>query len=228
MTSRRTVRAATAPRPAPPLRDARHTRGLTLRQPWAWLVAVGHKRVENRTWSTVYRGPLVLHAAAQKTDTSPAAARADEHAPPAGSAHGAEHWTDPTGAPHPRGARGAVVALTRLLDVHPATADCCPDDPYAHRPTGEDPLHHWCLGETWCLPAPLATIGWVGLWIPKPDTLHALADLAVAPGSTAPGWVRAQARLWLAQTGPPPGSDPDHAVPADPPARHRRPAPCPT
>ncbi len=35
---------------------------LTIHQPWAWAIAAGHKRVENRTWSTTYRGPLVIHA----------------------------------------------------------------------------------------------------------------------------------------------------------------------
>lgn len=35
---------------------------LTLCQPWATLIAQGHKRVENRTWRTAYRGPLAIHA----------------------------------------------------------------------------------------------------------------------------------------------------------------------
>ena len=36
---------------------------LTIRQPYAWLVVKGFKPVENRTWSTTYRGPLFIHAA---------------------------------------------------------------------------------------------------------------------------------------------------------------------
>lgn len=36
---------------------------LTLHQPWASLVAVGRKRIETRSWSTSYRGPLAIHAA---------------------------------------------------------------------------------------------------------------------------------------------------------------------
>ena len=35
---------------------------LSLRQPWAWLVANGHKVIETRTWNTKYRGPLLIHA----------------------------------------------------------------------------------------------------------------------------------------------------------------------
>lgn len=37
---------------------------LTLTQPWATLVAIGAKRIETRSWSTSYRGPLAIHAAA--------------------------------------------------------------------------------------------------------------------------------------------------------------------
>ena len=35
---------------------------LSVRQPWAWLIIHGGKDVENRTWSTDYRGPLLIHA----------------------------------------------------------------------------------------------------------------------------------------------------------------------
>lgn len=36
---------------------------LTLTQPWASLVAAGAKRLETRSWSTPYRGPIAIHAA---------------------------------------------------------------------------------------------------------------------------------------------------------------------
>lgn len=35
---------------------------LSIRQPWAWLIVQGHKPVENRTWSTPFRGELLIHA----------------------------------------------------------------------------------------------------------------------------------------------------------------------
>ncbi len=38
-------------------------KALTLTQPWATLVAIGAKRIETRSWSTSYRGPLAIHAA---------------------------------------------------------------------------------------------------------------------------------------------------------------------
>lgn len=37
-------------------------KALTICQPYAELIARGDKRVENRTWSTPYRGSLYIHA----------------------------------------------------------------------------------------------------------------------------------------------------------------------
>jgi hypothetical protein len=37
-------------------------KALTVRQPFAWAILLGGKDIENRGWSTNYRGPLVIHA----------------------------------------------------------------------------------------------------------------------------------------------------------------------
>jgi hypothetical protein len=37
-------------------------KALTLKQPWAAALAVAGKDVENRVWTTKYRGPLAIHA----------------------------------------------------------------------------------------------------------------------------------------------------------------------
>lgn len=37
-------------------------RTLSIRQPWAWLIVHGHKAVENRDWSTPWRGEFLIHA----------------------------------------------------------------------------------------------------------------------------------------------------------------------
>lgn len=37
---------------------------LTVRQPWAWLIVNRHKDIENRSWKTHYRGPLLIQASA--------------------------------------------------------------------------------------------------------------------------------------------------------------------
>lgn len=37
-------------------------KAITILQPWASLIACGAKRIETRSWSTKYRGPLTIHA----------------------------------------------------------------------------------------------------------------------------------------------------------------------
>ena len=38
---------------------------LSVRQPWAWLICVGWKDVENRTWKTNFRGKILIHSPAK-------------------------------------------------------------------------------------------------------------------------------------------------------------------
>lgn len=37
-------------------------KALSILQPWAWLIVHGHKDVENRRWSTAWRGEFLVHA----------------------------------------------------------------------------------------------------------------------------------------------------------------------
>lgn len=37
-------------------------KALSILQPWAWLIAAGHKDIENRKWSTTFRGSFLIHA----------------------------------------------------------------------------------------------------------------------------------------------------------------------
>jgi hypothetical protein len=49
---------------APPVSASAGTiKCLTIRQPWAWAIIHAGKDIENRTWATSYRGPLLIHAA---------------------------------------------------------------------------------------------------------------------------------------------------------------------
>ena len=73
---------------------------LSIRQPWAWAIATGRKKVENRVWNTSYRGPVYIHASSNR-------------------APGADQWIRrqfrlrvPEELP-----RGAVVAVAELADV---------------------------------------------------------------------------------------------------------------
>ena len=43
-------------------------RCLSVRQPWAWAIVHAGTDVENRTWATKYRGPLLIHAGLRMDD----------------------------------------------------------------------------------------------------------------------------------------------------------------
>lgn len=40
-------------------------KALSIKQPWAWLIAIGLKDIENRSWPTNYRGFVYIHASAK-------------------------------------------------------------------------------------------------------------------------------------------------------------------
>lgn len=43
-------------------------KALSIWEPWASLIACGTKRIETRSWSTEYRGPLLICAAQARND----------------------------------------------------------------------------------------------------------------------------------------------------------------
>lgn len=77
---------------------------LSIRQPWAWLIVHGHKTIENRHWSTLYRGQILIHAGKAMT-------QADYH----------ECWgvARAQGVDLPAAVnlpRGGIVGVARLVD----------------------------------------------------------------------------------------------------------------
>ena len=43
--------------------NAKHSAvAISVRQPWAWLIVNGFKPIENRTWYSTRRGPVLIHA----------------------------------------------------------------------------------------------------------------------------------------------------------------------
>jgi hypothetical protein len=55
-------------------------KALSIRQPWAWLIANGHKDIENRCWKTYLRGRFLIHASKGMTrdDYATASVMAEE------------------------------------------------------------------------------------------------------------------------------------------------------
>lgn len=84
-------------------------KAISILQPWASLILSGEKRIENRTWATAYRGPLVIHAGKSRRD---------------------EIWHPPEGGPL---VFGAFLGTAVLLDcLSAATALRLHPDQYEH------------------------------------------------------------------------------------------------
>ena len=121
-------------------------KALTLHQPWATLIAQGHKRVENRTWRTGYRGPLAIHAGL-KLD-------------PAGFALARRLGIElPEELPH-----GAIVAVSYMIDCMPIAAwfDLA-DYPPAFRNFAAGPWC-WILADVEALAEPVPCLGRQGVF----------------------------------------------------------------
>jgi hypothetical protein len=85
-------------------------KAISIRQPWAGLVAIGAKRYETRSWQTRYRGPIAIHAS--------------KHIGPrerefCGHPLVLQAYRRPGPIDPPRQLpRGAVIATARLVAVH--------------------------------------------------------------------------------------------------------------
>lgn len=96
----------------------REVKALSIRQPWAWLILYGGKAIENRRWSTHYRGEFLIHAAQGMT-------RAEYE----GAVQFAREVDPRIVVPPPSEIRrGGIVGRARLVDVLPP----CAEFPCAH------------------------------------------------------------------------------------------------
>lgn len=91
-------------------------KALSVRQPWAWAIVRGIKRVENRSRRTTHRGPLLIHASRSRASIEDAASVIPDVA-------------DADSLPF-----GAIVGVVRLVDVVPVAEIA--DHPFAIGP--------WC------------------------------------------------------------------------------------
>jgi len=124
---------------------------LSVRQPWASAIVNGEKDVENRTWSTRYRGPVAIHASLH-LDTAAVF--------PDGKSPGAFLDLLP---------RGAVIGVVDLLDV-------VQDSP---SPWAQPEAFHWLLGNARHFVLPIAWKGALGLVQLEDGEATRFAELAV-------------------------------------------------
>ena len=125
-------------------------RGLTVRQPYAWAIAIGEKDVENRSRGTRYRGLLAIHA---------------------GKAVYSKDIDDPlileaiTGREFAIGeaesSLGAVVAVAVLASCHHESTESPRN---SCSPWGRPGMYHWDLANVRPLSKPVSCKGALGLW----------------------------------------------------------------
>lgn len=135
-------------------------RALSVRQPYAWAIAIGAKPVENRTFGTRYRGLLAIHA-------SKVADRAALGTPLILEAIADRGFVIDEGP----SSLGAVVAVAELYGIHHAH-DCMapvPGPVPTSGLTGCSPWAmygqwHWQLRDVRPLPVPVPCKGRLGLW----------------------------------------------------------------
>lgn len=173
-------------------------KAITVRQPWAWAIAIGAKDVENRSWQRTYRGPVAIHAGL--TDDAPAylhpqvsAAFAEQFPLPpkwpteADTAAFNQRLNGPVGKAWR--AKGAVVAVADLRRICarsiPPYAPCC-CGPWAT--AGQ---HHWQLHDVRLLNQPVPAHGAQGLWdlADQPDAHAAVLSQLATPGCVTAGCV---------------------------------------
>lgn len=138
-----------------PEHDRTPIRCLTIRPPWSDLIAIEDdqvaKRIENRVWTSRWRGTLLIHAGSE-VDLRALALDAvretldDDH----------------------ELVRGAVVAVADLAGIHADDGACTP--------WSQEGCFHWELARVQRLTTPVPARGAQRLWKPTPDLLRAIAD----------------------------------------------------
>lgn len=136
-------------------------RVVTIRQPFATLIALGIKTIETRSWQTRYRGTLLIHAAKKDDRNCLALVCSDWF-------WGALHDVFGGKKPETRDdldvlPRGAIIARTELRDCVLMTETTMPDEPERSFGFYEPGRFAWHLENT--VPVkPIPAKGKLGLW----------------------------------------------------------------
>lgn len=123
-------------------------KALSIRPPWSHAIAHLGKRIENRTWGTRYRGPILIHASSTYVPIDYA------------------ELADILGYRIEREAcvAGAVIAVARLVDC--VAAEEVANDPWTRGPIA------WILDDVRLLARPVRASGKLGLWAASSSLLR--------------------------------------------------------
>lgn len=157
-------------------------KALTVRQPWAFAIAALGKTVENRTWTTSYRGLLAIHAGA-RWDSNEAVQRVGEL----------------TGVTLVTADTSAIVAVVDLESIHNSVTCIRPVEERHEHEDGpftcsrwaigigfDNGMHHWTLANSRQLKYPISCKGRQGLW-DLPDDVEAAVMAQLAAPSQQSG-----------------------------------------
>jgi predicted RNase H-like HicB family nuclease len=128
---------------------------LSMTQPWAFLLATGHKQIETRSWSTQYRGPLLIHAAKTFPKEAQRYCRDNAWLFKQWNDWPWHHWQLPL---------GSIVGICELTDVWRITADNTPSPPEYHFGNYEPGRYGWTVQSVVLLPRPIPARGRLSLW----------------------------------------------------------------
>ena len=129
-------------------------KAITIRQPWAQLIALEEKKIETRSWMTRYRGPVAIHAGLMKAQpdvlTRDGRRLADELIKDI-----------PKPLPH-----GAILAVANLVDVVPLSKEYVEQLTLQERTFGDyrPGRFAWVLDDIRPLSRPIEWRGQQGLW----------------------------------------------------------------
>lgn len=91
-------------------------KAISIRQPWAWAIIHAGKNIENRDWSTKFRGPICIHAAKVMTkDEYRHANQAIQRAVGPVDQAWIDRWHGVTAAPY-RLDRGGIIGVAEIVD----------------------------------------------------------------------------------------------------------------
>lgn len=133
---------------------------LTLRQPWASLVALEAKRIETRSWRTSYRGWLAIHAAKTLSKTEQLLCEQE----PFRTALLRDAALDPARPLATQLPRGCIIAIARLDSCLPMETSEWPSEPERSFGDYAPDRYAWYLSHIHRLPQPIPARGALGLW----------------------------------------------------------------
>jgi hypothetical protein len=134
-------------------------RGISVRQPWAWAIARGHKKIMNLASGTDYRGPVAIYASFRVDPGSRGNRLLDDR-----------YWD----SSDPAAAVGGIVAVATLVGVCSAatTGGPCGCGEWASADA-----YHWRLADPRPLRWPVLAVHGTGLWEVVPAVAAGVARL---------------------------------------------------